>query len=80
MSTNAKKKSLQRREYQLPLRERERERERERVNKTKTLIPNCKTPNTNLLQFHTFAVASNQPISHAAAAVHTRFPREGSKL
>jgi hypothetical protein len=58
LSTNAKKKSLQRREYQLPLRE------RERVNKTKKfpLIPNCKTPNTNLLQFHTFAVASKQSI------------------
>jgi len=39
LSTNAKKKSLQRREYQLPLRERERERERERVNKTKKIIP-----------------------------------------
>jgi hypothetical protein len=67
LSTNAKKKSLQRREYQQPLRE------RERANKTKKkfpLIPNCKTPNTNLLQFHTFAVASKQSIGHAAAAGH----------
>jgi hypothetical protein len=68
LSTNAKKKSLQRREYQLPLRERERESKQNQ--KKFPLIPNCKTPNTNLLQFHTFAVASKQSIGHAAAASH----------
>ncbi len=67
LSTNAKKKSLQRREYQLPLRESESEQNQK---KKFPLIPNCKTPNTNLLQFHTFAVASKQSIGHAAAAGH----------